>query len=166
MKKIIKKAVSFLLATALAFSFTSAAFAFNGIMPLDKGYSEGTVTLNGVDYVASFYLGGSIEEGKGGYSGFTTNARCVRNHHTVSVAFTTDSGGTQKFSGGEKSWRGEYENYLGKYLGVVGTSTSDYVTCTSGATPTGIVAISGTLTATTVNQDGRTASFDFSASVS
>lgn len=166
MKKFIKKTVSFLFATALAFSFTSTAFAFNGapgqIMPLANGYSEGTVRINGVDYAATFYLGGNVNGG--GYSGFTTSARCIREHHAVSVTFMTDAGGMQRFSGGEKNYNGTYDITLRKYVGVSGTSESNRVKYSGTDKATGIQYISGTLTATTVGQSGYTASFDFSTS--
>ena len=167
MKKNIKRAVSFLFATVLAFSFTSAAFAFNGlprqIMPLSNGIENGTVTINGKDYSATFSLTGSTN---GCYSKFATVARCIRDHHTVYVTFITDTGGYQRFSGGEKSYKGTYDNSLKMYVGLTGTTQSNSVKYGGLDEAVGIMGVSATLTATTISQQGVASTFNFSTSAS
>lgn len=121
------------------------------VSPLGSGYREGTATINGKDYAATFSLAGSTTAG--GYSQFTTQARCARAHNTVTVVFNTQSSGYETYSGGARSVSAS-----------TGTSVSHHVYYNGSDTPIGIRQIAGSLTATVTNQDGTTKSFPFSAS--
>ena len=157
MKKLIYKSIGILSALALSASMTAAAFAATppSVSPLAMGISKGTVRVNGKDYAATFSLGGTASSG--GYSSFTTEARCIRAHKTVSVTFNTKEGGYQTRTGGAKTIYGS------DYKGVTGATTSYHVTYSGTDTPISIYSISATLTATVKNENGTTPSFNFSA---
>lgn len=158
MKKYVSKMIALACVLSLALTFVLPASAAE---VRANGISYGSVVINDVTYDAQFYLGGSYENG--GYSGFYTAARCRRQHNAVTVAFSTAEGGTQTYSGGARTATG----YSGStQIGVAGTSESGRATYGGVDTPTGILAISASLVATTYsgNDFSEKATFNFSAS--
>jgi hypothetical protein len=119
------------------------------------GYTEHTIYINGIPYTASLSLAGSVSSG--GYSVFSTSAKCVRDHYTVNVAFFTVGTGYESCSGGSVSYYGADNK------GLTGTTYSGHVTYSGGDTPTGIKAINATGALTTYNLNGSSQSVNFSA---
>lgn len=161
-----KRLIALVLSVILTLSCgVISAFAANsdGASVLATGSSTQTIYINGIPYQATLSVAGSVNTG--GYSVFTTNARCIRYHYTVKVTYRTEGTGQEIYSGGSASYLGSYDSALGRYVGCTGTTRSGYVKYGGTDTATAIRAISTTGNLTTVNQSGSTQSYNFSAGV-
>lgn len=126
--------------------------------PCGQGYSQQKIYINNVEYTATFSLAGDVT--KGGYSVFDTDACCIRYHYTVTVCFKTVGTGQETYSGGYRVHEGTEDN---NYTGVEGATKSYYVTYRGTNTATAINSIRATGKIITVDQNGTTHSYNFSA---
>ena len=165
MKILMKKFVVILLSLMILASLLIPVLAYeetNSVARVGLGYDTQKVKINGISHDATFYLAGNVTTG--GYSVFDTKARCVRYHQTVTVIFSTQGTGQETYSGGSKTSLGEYDSSLLRYVGHEKDSQSNFVKYGGTNTATGIKKISATGRLTTVNQDGTSQSYSFSAS--
>ena len=155
MKKLLKKSVVILLALMLLASLLIPVLAYGETNSVGLGYDTQTIYINNTPYTATLYLAGNVTDG--GYSVFSTAAKCTRYHYTVTVVFSTQGTGQETYSGGAKTYRGDDR------LGVTGMTDSNRVTYRGSDTATSIKHIAATGRITTINQDGTTQSYTFSA---
>ena len=165
MKRLMKKFIVILLSLMILASLLIPVLAYeetNGVTRVGLGYDTQTIYINGNPYSATFYLAGNVTTG--GYSVFDTQARSIRYHQTVTVIFFTQGTGQETYSGGSKTSLGEYDSSLLRYVGHEKVSQSNFVKYGGTNTATGIKKISATGRLTTVNQNGTSQSYSFSAS--
>ena len=153
MKRLMKKFIVILLSLMILASLLIPVLAYeetNGVTRAGLGYDTQTIYINGNPYSATLYLAGNVTQG--GYSVFTTEANSIRQHFAVTVVFSTQGTGQETYSGGAKT--------VGA---MAGPSNSGYVTYRGKDTATGIKHIAATGKLTTVNQNGTSQSYSFSA---
>ena len=158
MKRLMKKFIVILLSLMILASLLIPVLAYeetNGVTRVGTGYDTQTIKINNRTYSATLYLAGTVSSG--GYSVFDTKAKSVRSHNTVTVLFSTQGTGQETYSGGSKTYRGDDK------LGVTGITESNRVTYRGSDTATSIKHITATGRITTINQDGTTQSYTFSA---
>ena len=158
MKRLMKKFIVILLSLMILASLLIPVLAYeetNSVTRAGTGYDTQTIYINDTPYPATLYLAGNVTEG--GYSVFRTDARSVRYHQTVTVIFYTRGTGQETYSGGSKTYRGDDK------LGVTGMTDSNRVTYRGSDAATSIKHIAATGRITTINQDGTTQSYTFSA---
>ena len=160
MKKIMGKFVVILLSLMILASLLIPVLAYeetNGVARVGLGYDTQTIWINNRSYDATLYLEGNVSTG--GRSVFRTNARSIRYHYNVTVIFFTQGTGQETYSGGATTKRGD------DGLGVTTWETySGYVTYAGSDKATGIKKIAATGKLTTINQNGTSQSYSFSAS--
>ena len=160
MKRLMKKFIVILLSLMILASLLIPVLAYeetNGVTRAGTGYDTQTIYINGDPYDATLYLEGNVSTG--GRSVFRTTARSIRYHYNVTVVFFTEGTGHETYSGGATTKRGD------DGLGVTTLKTfSGYVTYAGSDKATGIKKIAATGKLTTINQNGTSQSYSFSAS--
>ena len=158
MKRLMKKFIVILLSLMILASLLIPVLAYeetNSVTRAGLGYDTQTIYINNIPYTATFYLAGNASTG--GYSVFDTQARSIRYHQTVTVIFYTQGTGQETYSGGNTTYKGTND------LGVTGITQSRYVRYAGSDVATGIKTIAATGKLTTINQNGTSQTYSFSA---
>ena len=153
-----KKFIVILLSLMILASLLIPVLAYeetNSVTRAGLGYDTQTIYINNIPYTATFYLAGNASTG--GYSVFDTQARSIRYHQTVTVTFYTQGTGQETYSGGNTTYKGTHD------LGVTGITQSRYVRYAGSDVATGIKKIAATGKLTTINQNGTSQTYSFSA---
>ena len=158
MKRLMKKFIVILLSLMILASLLIPVLAYeetNGVTRVGLGYDTQKVKINGISHDATLYLAGNVTIG--GYSVFDTTARSIRYHQTVNVIFFTQGTGQETYFGGNATFKGPND------LGLTGVTKSGCVRYIGSDVATGIKKIAATGKLTTINQDGTSQTYSFSA---
>ena len=158
MKRLMKKFIVILLSLMILASLLIPVLAYeetSSVTRAGTGYDTQTIYINDTPYTATFYLAGNVTTG--GYSVFDTQARSIRYHQTVNVIFFTQGTGQETYFGGNATFKGKND------LGVTGPTNSGHVRYIGSDVATGIKKIAATGKLTTINQDGTSQTYSFSA---